>query len=274
MYHCLIIIIFISIIINDFILFFTVQMFKCPECPYQTKRKSDLPKHLLCHKPCGEVPLYKCDFCEYVTKRKGDLPKHVLNHKEGTNLKLFDCSECQYKTKRKNDLHKHMLVHCDRHVAGVFKCLKCMYATDKVNKFSKHVLSECKYCDEAISLEHLMLEDIIGTVDEESVMVETDGDEEVENYDRQLPYMEQLDMEEAHEEDDGEHPNCSDFVETEYISYKLDDEVSKANYREAVRKKHGVFRINLGEFSYENPSQNLNRDDYVKEEYNVEDTVS
>lgn len=247
-------------------------MFKCPECPYQTKRKSDLPKHLLCHKPCGEVPLYKCDYCEYVTKRKGDLPKHVLNHKDTANIMLFNCSECQYKTKRKNDLHKHMLVHCDRHVAGVFKCLKCIYATDKVNKFSKHVLSECNYCDDAISVEHLMLEDIIGTVNEENIIVEN-GEEEAENYE-ELPYTEEQDIEEEQEEnDEQEGADCSNFVETEYFRYKLNDLEGKESFKEAVRKKHGVFKINLGEFSYENSSQNNNQENSVKEEYSV-DSVS
>ncbi|KAJ8939010.1 hypothetical protein NQ314_011260 [Rhamnusium bicolor] len=245
----------------------TIQKYKCLNAQIvhiKLKEKSDLPKHLLCHKPCEEVPLYKCDYCVYVTKRKGDLPKHILNHKEHADIKLFSCSECDYKTKRKNDLHKHMLVHCDRHVAGVFKCLKCTYATDKVNKFSKHVLSECRYYDDAITLEHLMLEDIIASVEDENIQFIGDN-EEGEDCDDQNEYSEEY-TEERGAEDEQQTYN-------EYLQYGVSEEASRKKYRAEVNRRHGVFNINLGEFSMDVASQDMQSQEgnevqtYIKEEY-------
>ncbi|KAJ8961279.1 hypothetical protein NQ318_008964 [Aromia moschata] len=242
-----------------------VQMFKCPDCPYQTKRKSDLPKHLLCHKPPGEVPLYKCDFCPYVTKRKGDLPKHVLNHKDFPNLKLFNCSECEYKTKRKNDLHKHMLIHCDRHVAGVFKCLKCTYATDKVNKFSKHALSDCRICEDVINLEHL-----IGVEGDEIQFIGESDEEEVEYGE---VYSEENDDEVNIKDEPGE------YLGEQYQCCETPDPTLE-NYRDEIRRKHGVFNINLGEFSVDSESNcqsqmvDTEEQDYLEPENNNQEEYS
>ncbi|XP_072390170.1 uncharacterized protein [Diabrotica undecimpunctata] len=158
------------------------QLYKCFECPYATKRKSDLTKHILCHRPTDTVPLYKCSSCPYVTKRKGDLPKHEMNHADKSQMFTYKCTECEYFSKRKNDLHKHMLIHSDRQLSGLYKCLKCAYATDKVARFSNHVMSKCVFWESPISLEHIMLEDILATVDKNGVHVLlNDSDDENTN---------------------------------------------------------------------------------------------
>lgn len=54
------------------------KWYECPSCPYKTKRKHDLPKHLLVHD--NDVIRYKCSLCSYETKRKNDMPKHMLTH--------------------------------------------------------------------------------------------------------------------------------------------------------------------------------------------------
>ncbi|KAG5886096.1 hypothetical protein JTB14_031697 [Gonioctena quinquepunctata] len=208
-----------------------VELYACPECPYKTKRKCDLPKHLLCHKPPDSVPLYKCDYCPYVTKRKGDLPKHIMNHKERSELPLFKCTECEYVSKRMNDLHKHMLVHCDRHIAGVFKCLKCAYASDKVVRFSKHVQSKCRTWEDPISLEHLMLEDILASADQEDLHVVLDPDEgqefggvEEEEYryiehQGQYQYVEQTEGEGEYQYMEGQEVEEEGVEIKEYVQY-------------------------------------------------------
>ncbi|XP_057656121.1 zinc finger protein 335-like [Diorhabda carinulata] len=164
--------------------------YKCSQCPYQTKRKNDMPKHMLGHCTNDSVPLYKCRSCPYVTKRKGDLPKHEMNHAERNEMFSWNCTECEYFSKRKNDLHKHMLIHSDRQLAGLYKCLKCTYVTDKVVKFSRHVLSGCSSCENPISLEHLMLEDILASVDHSGVHVVLDGESEDEQEYQQVQYEE------------------------------------------------------------------------------------
>lgn len=60
-----------------------------------------------------EVPdSYKCPHCKYETKRKHDLPKHLLTHRTSDTTTIYKCSQCPYETKRKNDMPKHMLAHC------------------------------------------------------------------------------------------------------------------------------------------------------------------
>lgn len=169
--------------------------YKCSQCPYQTKRKNDMPKHMLGHCTNESVPLYKCRSCPYVTKRKGDLPKHEMNHAERNEMFSWNCTECEYFSKRKNDLHKHMLIHSDRQLAGLYKCLKCTYVTDKIVKFSRHVLSGCNSCENPISLEHLMLEDILASVDHNGVHVVLDGESEDEQEYRQAQYEEEGEVE-------------------------------------------------------------------------------
>ncbi|CAG9863148.1 unnamed protein product [Phyllotreta striolata] len=204
--------------------------YKCSLCPYQTKRKNDMPKHMLGHCSNDSVPLYKCKYCPYLTKRKGDLPKHEMNHAERDKIVSWNCSECEYSSKRKNDLHKHMLTHSDRHVSGVFKCLKCSYATNKVIKFSRHVLSKCKLWDEPVNLEHLLLEDILASVDENGVHVVLESDSEGENqvqieneYGEGVEYVEYI---EGIEEEETEAVVVEgEIVEGEYIQEEGESEM-------------------------------------------------
>lgn len=211
--------------------------FKCSQCPYQTKRKNDMPKHMLGHCSNDSVPLYKCQYCPYVTKRKGDLPKHEMNHVERDKIFSWNCTECEYSSKRKNDLHKHMLVHSDRQLTGVFKCLKCAYATDKVVKFSRHVLSKCQVWDEPISLEHLMLEDILASVDKNGVHVvlDADSDGEVHVRDENVQYVEEEAVEYIEYIEGVEEPEGSEgavviegeIVEEDYIQCDSNEHVEQ-----------------------------------------------
>lgn len=78
-------------------------MHKCSECPYATKRKGDLSKHMLCHqKPC--MNSYSCSECAYTSKRQGDMKKHIASHENDVRIRdhnfLFNCTECGYTSKR------------------------------------------------------------------------------------------------------------------------------------------------------------------------------
>lgn len=79
-------------------------MYKCPQCTYATKRKGDLPKHLLCHKKPELDELYTCTLCPYSTKRKGDLKKHLMSHESDSYLgkdgSTYNCTECGYTSRR------------------------------------------------------------------------------------------------------------------------------------------------------------------------------
>lgn len=52
-----------------------------------------------------------------------------------------------------------------------------------MNKFSKHVLSNCSYSADPISMEHLMLEDILASVDNDDFHVVLADDEAEEEED-------------------------------------------------------------------------------------------
>ncbi|KAJ8934313.1 hypothetical protein NQ318_002904 [Aromia moschata] len=49
---------------------------------------------------------HHCERCPYMTKRKGDLSKHVLIHQKSLKIRTYDCSVCSYKAKYKKQLNQ------------------------------------------------------------------------------------------------------------------------------------------------------------------------
>lgn len=78
--------------------------FKCPECPYISKRKSHLNSHVLTHGTLSEVSTFKCTECPYVTKYKDNLNNHSA-------IKTFKCLQCLYITKCKSSLNTHVFTY-------------------------------------------------------------------------------------------------------------------------------------------------------------------
>ncbi|KAJ8937998.1 hypothetical protein NQ318_015495 [Aromia moschata] len=103
---------------------FEIRTYDCNLCPYKAKRKSHLTKHILIHKDFSEITTYDCSFCSYKAKLKSHLTGHMLIHKDASEITTYDCSFCSYKAKRKSDLTGHMLIHKDASEITTFDCTK------------------------------------------------------------------------------------------------------------------------------------------------------
>lgn len=76
-------------------------MFKCTECPYETRRRTSFKSHSLMHKDPSEVEMHKCDHCDYETKYKSALKSHLLSHKDPSEIVMHQCGVCDYKSRYK-----------------------------------------------------------------------------------------------------------------------------------------------------------------------------
>lgn len=51
-------------------------------------KKFDMNRHLKGHRQPVEVPVFACSECSYTTRRKCDMPKHLLTHCESGTGKI------------------------------------------------------------------------------------------------------------------------------------------------------------------------------------------
>ena len=69
-------------------------------------------------KPTGEKP-FKCLQCGYRSRQKSDLKRHINVH---SGTKPFRCLQCDYRSTQKSNLKRHINVHSD---AKPFRCSEC-----------------------------------------------------------------------------------------------------------------------------------------------------
>ncbi|KAL1129450.1 hypothetical protein AAG570_013976 [Ranatra chinensis] len=135
--------------------------FECSYCPYKTKLKQNLARHLNethnpnflyhceglswadCHRPqyrhrwreCGKEARFKCSYCPHKSKQKGNLLRHI-NDVHNPRPLMHCCHLCPYKTKQKSNLN----------YAGSgthFRCPGCGKTYLSVNSLRRHVKLEC-----------------------------------------------------------------------------------------------------------------------------------
>ncbi|KAJ8948496.1 hypothetical protein NQ318_000033 [Aromia moschata] len=116
------------------------KVYRCKLCPYKTKWKENLPKHMLVHKDISEITAHRCKLCPYKTKRKDNLLKHMLVHKDVSEITIHRCKSCPYKSKWKSALTKHILVHKDISEVTAHRCKLCPYETKRRTDLVKHML--------------------------------------------------------------------------------------------------------------------------------------
>ncbi|KAJ8940192.1 hypothetical protein NQ318_010692, partial [Aromia moschata] len=127
-----------------------VTRYHCYHCPYVTKQKGLLSRHVLIHRKSLEIRTYDCSLCLYKAKRKNNLSKHMLIHKDASEITTYDCSFCSYKAKQKIHLTRHMLIHkdaselttydCNASEITTYDCSFCSYKTKRKRYLTKHML--------------------------------------------------------------------------------------------------------------------------------------
>ncbi|KAJ8966446.1 hypothetical protein NQ314_003520 [Rhamnusium bicolor] len=73
------------------------RLFICANCPYKSKTKDTLRKHMLVHRRPETLIKYRCDKCTFQTIRKDGIRNHQQVHKAPEELILLPCSLCPYK---------------------------------------------------------------------------------------------------------------------------------------------------------------------------------
>ncbi|KAJ8952572.1 hypothetical protein NQ318_006939 [Aromia moschata] len=103
-------------------------IYQCEQCPYQTKRRTDLTdKHMLTHKNPEEVVMHKCQYCNFQAKHKSSLNRHVLKHLPPKETLVYECPQCDFKTKQKRYLTNHLITHKPPEEVLMYKCNMCPY---------------------------------------------------------------------------------------------------------------------------------------------------
>ena len=87
-------------------------MFRCTECEYSTRDKSNLKKHV---RNVHLTMKYNCDFCAKKFNNVDLFQNHIKVHETKMNkeeeIVWFECSICDFKSKRKNNLKRHKERH-------------------------------------------------------------------------------------------------------------------------------------------------------------------
>jgi len=148
----------------------SIEVLKCKECDYETKRKDNLSRHIKTKHSSGGVE-FVCETCGIKCKSLTSLKKHKKSHTEGP----FTCKFCHRQFKFQNTLTTHVntnhrqglltksCVFCskqfsyaeqsklnqrlERHLSNhrrmfqkmKFKCQFCIFGADNEADISKHV---------------------------------------------------------------------------------------------------------------------------------------
>ena len=63
------------------------RRFSCPRCNNVYNWRSNLRRHIRLE--CGKAPQFHCPFCPYKTKQKGHLSRHIAARHRNLNLKTL-----------------------------------------------------------------------------------------------------------------------------------------------------------------------------------------
>ncbi|KAJ3650511.1 hypothetical protein Zmor_016604 [Zophobas morio] len=132
------------------------EIIHCTECPYKTKTKALLKRHInRRHVDEKDTKKYHCSECPFATKYKSSLKTHVnVNHLDEKDVKWYECDKCPYKSKDNSALKHHTNMH---HSDTWYKCKDCPYKTRttrllKLHRIARHLDEkdikwyECKKC--------------------------------------------------------------------------------------------------------------------------------
>lgn len=99
------------------------KRFSCPLCDFKTTRSSMLYRHQRVvhndHRP------FACNLCPYRSKQRDSLKKHMMAH---TDERPFECEVCHHRCRQKGDLKRHKLLHSGERP---FACPHCPYRSNR-----------------------------------------------------------------------------------------------------------------------------------------------
>ena len=105
-------------------------MYRCDHCPYETKVRAWLKKHLASvhvqHRP------FQCDRCGSSFKMRIQL----INHQRTHDAKTWKCNQCSFTCTQKRILNTHRKVHSE---SRPYACKFCAYRCKRKGDMPNHV---------------------------------------------------------------------------------------------------------------------------------------
>lgn len=108
---------------------------QCPLCPFASKTRQLLAKHLLSEHEEGSAadkPL-KCSTCQFVCRHQLVLEQHLRLH---GGKRLYKCSDCEYSTRNKQKITWHIRIHTGE---KPYSCEQCSYTCTDPSRLKVHL---------------------------------------------------------------------------------------------------------------------------------------
>ncbi|CAH2000243.1 unnamed protein product [Acanthoscelides obtectus] len=120
-------------------------IYLCSDCPFKTKIREILAKHILEHdSPATESAAFEekqCSLCPFKTYIKEKMRLHMQDHEVSDEQETYSC--CSFKTTSKQALDEHIIEdHFDqiKSVSSpVLECAHCSFKTTMESKLVKHI---------------------------------------------------------------------------------------------------------------------------------------
>ncbi|XP_039285459.1 zinc finger protein 425-like [Nilaparvata lugens] len=105
----------------------------CQKCFRRYKSRGSLLRHLKME--CGKLPGFQCPKCPYMSKQKAPMKRHiVLMHMQKDML----CQKCFRRYKSRGSLLRHLKMECGK-LPG-FQCPKCPYMSKQKAPMKRHIV--------------------------------------------------------------------------------------------------------------------------------------
>ena len=127
----------------------------CPHCPYKTKNKFYLKRHVELH---SDDRPFICEICGKASKSEVVLKVHLETHQDSE----YPCSKCDYIGKTRMAIYSHRLVHLPREQMN-YKCEHCSWVGKRKSELRMHYrkhsslkLFQCGHCGKSYKHKHAL----------------------------------------------------------------------------------------------------------------------
>ena len=109
---------------------------KCDKCPFKTKTKISLTRHVNTSHLNDDVKWHKCDECPFKTKYEKSLKTHVSRkHPDVDKIKWYECDNCSFRSRTKTQLNRHVEVHME---IKWHQCQYCSFKPKRSGSLKRH----------------------------------------------------------------------------------------------------------------------------------------